>query len=314
MVHLKRLGLVMGPESDGLGRCARFNPGVYWDGRVMHVLYRASNSDIADKSNYATTIGYASVRLDGTVVSDLNESVIVPQTPEERMGCEDARIVRIDDRLLVFYTAFDGKMARVAVAETNEFREFRRLGIVDSSFRDKDAFCFPERINGKVAYVHRVEPGIQIELVDELEDLFDAAYWADYGSRAAVRTVFGPTYEWEGAKIGGGAPPVRTDAGWLMIYHGVSEERRYCAGAALLSLEDPRRVVARLPYPILEPETEYERSGDVPNVVFPEGAFLHEGTLYVVYGAADRYVGMASIGIDRMLDELSQHPAGGRGA
>jgi predicted GH43/DUF377 family glycosyl hydrolase len=307
MLYLQRLGAIMSPRTGDLGTFARFNPGVYWDGRVMHVLYRASDSAIADKSKYVTTIGYASLRLDGTVLNDLNEAVIRPEVPEERMGCEDARIVRLDRQLLVFYTAYDGKTTRVAVSRTEDFRTFSRLGIIDSGFRDKDAFCFPERIGGKVAYVHRVEPGIQIEFVARLEDLFDESHWRDYQSKVSDRTIMGPEQEWEAAKIGGGAPPVRTDAGWLLVYHGVSEERRYCAGAALLDLRDPRRVIARLPYPILEPEMAYERVGDVPNVVFPEGAFVHGGELYVVYGAADSHIAAASIDLGELLDELMRH-------
>jgi predicted GH43/DUF377 family glycosyl hydrolase len=97
-----------------------------------------------------------------------------------------------------------------------------------------------------------------------------------------------PKYEWEAKKIGAGPPPIMTEAGWLLIYHGVDANHVYRAGVALLDLEDPSKVIARSPYPILEPEEEYERIGDVPNVVFPEGTVAQDGTLYVYYGGADK--------------------------
>jgi predicted GH43/DUF377 family glycosyl hydrolase len=225
------------------------------------------------------------------------------------MGCEDARIVKLNGRLLIFYTAYSGDTTRVAVATTDDFRSYSRLGIIDNGYRDKDAFAFPERVDGRLAYVHRVEPGIQVELADTLDELFDPGYWEGYAEKVAARTIMLPAEPWEARKIGGGAPPVRTDAGWLLIYHGVSDEGRYCAGAALLDGRDPQQVLARLPYPILEPEEEYERIGDVPNVVFPEGAFVHDDTLYVVYGAADTCIAMASVPVGELLAELRRHPA-----
>jgi predicted GH43/DUF377 family glycosyl hydrolase len=92
-----------------------------------------------------------------------------------------------------------------------------------------------------------------------------------------------------------------------VIYHGVSVERRYSAGAALLDGDDPRVCIARLPYPLIEPAEEYERNGDVPNVVFPEGAFIHDGTLYIVYGAADKRIALARVGVSHLLSELGRH-------
>jgi len=306
MIEIERLGVIMGPDP-GFGTCARFNPGVYWDGLHMHVLYRASDSAISKKATYATTIGHAKVAIDGTIVEDSNAPVIRPELPEEQMGCEDARIVRLDDRLLIFYTAFSGETTRVAVATTTDFSSYRRLGLIDNGYRDKDAFVFPERIGGKVAYVHRVEPGIQIEFVDELEELYQKAFWHDYAKRVDERTVLRPEQPWEAAKIGGGAPPIKTAAGWLLIYHGVSDDRHYSAGAALLDTEDPRVCLARLPYPLLKPREEYELVGDVPNVVFPEGAFVHDEVLYIVYGAADTRIGLARVSLSDLLGELDRH-------
>ncbi|MCK4449749.1 MAG: hypothetical protein KAX26_04070 [Anaerolineae bacterium] len=109
---------------------------------------------------------------------------------------------------------------------------------------------------------------------------------------------------WEARKIGAGPPPVKTEEGWLLIYHGVDENRVCRAGAALLDLEEPWKVIARTPEPILEPEEEYERVGDVPNVVFPEGAVTIGDELLVFYGGADEVCCAASVCLDELVNYL----------
>jgi len=109
---------------------------------------------------------------------------------------------------------------------------------------------------------------------------------------------------WEALKIGAGPPPLRTAAGWLLIYHGVDKKRIYRAGAVLLDEKDPARIIARLPYPILEPEKEYEKSGDVDMVVFPEGIAVFDDELQIYYGAADKVIGMAATRLSALIEEL----------
>ena len=113
-----------------------------------------------------------------------------------------------------------------------------------------------------------------------------------------------PTYPWEARKIGAGPPPIKTEEGWLLIYHGVDERSVYRAGLALLDLDDPTRVIARLPEPILAPEMPYEREGDIPNVVFPTGAVVRDGVLYVYYGAADKVCALATAPVSDLLAAL----------
>jgi predicted GH43/DUF377 family glycosyl hydrolase len=110
--------------------------------------------------------------------------------------------------------------------------------------------------------------------------------------------------EWEGDKLGAGPPPVRTDAGWLLIYHGVDQNNVYRAGAALLDLKEPWKVICRTTDPILEPEEDYELEGDVPNVVFPEGMVIIDNKLIVFYGGADKVCCAASINLDEFIDDL----------
>lgn len=113
-----------------------------------------------------------------------------------------------------------------------------------------------------------------------------------------------PLWRWEEKKIGIGPPPIRTDDGWLIIYHGVDSGSVYRAGAALLDLENPRRVIARMPEPILEPEEEFEKVGLVPNVVFPEGAVMIGQELRVFYGGADRVGCVASVPLQLLIEAL----------
>lgn len=311
MITCERLGVKMAPRKDSLGTFARFNPGVLREGETVHMLYRATNSAITDKESYISTIGYARLDLDGRLLHDSNRPVIAPETPEERMGCEDPRIVLFEGRKLVFYTAYSGDLTRVGVAETEDFSSFRRIGVIGHELWDKDAFILPERTaSGKVAYIHRVEPEIQMELADELEDLFEPGFWAGYRDRLDESVILRREQPWEERKIGGSLPPVKTPDGWLFITHGVTMDYVYRATAVLLDGEDPRRVIARLPYPILEPHEPYERSGDVPNVVFPEGAYERDGSLYLYYGAADKYIALARIGMDDLLREFRKYPAG----
>jgi predicted GH43/DUF377 family glycosyl hydrolase len=115
-----------------------------------------------------------------------------------------------------------------------------------------------------------------------------------------------PRFEWEAEKIGGGCPPIKTPAGWLVIYHAKDAAAVYRAGVAMLDLENPARVIARAPSPILEPEMEYERVGDVNNVVFPQGAVVRNGTLYVYYGAADKVCCLATAPLDDLVDFVMQ--------
>jgi len=158
---------------------------------------------------------------------------------------------------------------------------------------DKDAVLFPKKIDGKYMILHRPmhkEPmGIWIAYSDDLIE------W--YGERE----IMAPCENWEEKKIGAGAPPIKTEKGWLLIYHGVDEDSVYRLGAAMLSLDDPSKVIYRHPEPILEPERDYEIRGEVPNVVFTCGACEVGDKYYVYYGGADRVICVATVDKEDML-------------
>ena len=285
---------------------AVFNPAAVKINGEIHLLYRAVEGD-----NFST-IGYAKLDKNANVSSRLKYPVLKREWAAEKHGCEDPRIVAFAGRLFIFYTAYDGaypkegKNARVILAETENFTRFRKLGIIGPDWQDKDAMIFPEKIDGKVAYLHRIEPNIQLAFFDDIDHLLqpEANYWPDHMRSLQDHTILSRNYEWETVKIGVGPPPMRTEAGWLVIYHGVDKKRIYRAGAALLDEKNPFKIRARLPYPILEPEREYEKTGDVNMVVFPEGMVQFDDDLLIFYGAADKAVGLAACKLSKLIDAL----------
>jgi len=279
---------------------AVLNPGTIRDGEIVHMLYRAVEGE-----NFST-IGYAKLDRKGNVLERRPEPVIKRETDQEKQGCEDARIVKFEDTYYIFYTAYNGITVRVAAASTTDFITFTKHGVVIPGVNNKDAMIFPEPINNKVILIHRIEPNIQFAYFDSIEQMLsgDENYWKNYLKRIDEFTVMQPEFDWEYSKIGAGAPPIKTARGWLMIYHGVDKNLVYRAGAALLDLENPTKIIGRLPYPILEPKRKYELQGDVPNVVFPEGTALFDDELLVYYGGADKVIAMASVNINELVDAL----------
>ena len=340
MFQLERLGVVLNPDMGEdreycLGRkgeYAKYNAGMVLDAQTgdrVHMLYRFGRNVPAAEfhpeegmSPYVTDcIGYAELTPEGRLVKD-HGIVYRPQMPGELSGCQDPRIVWFEGWYIVTYCAWDINQVpagcdkpRMAFSRTRDFKNFEPLGIIDHASFDKDHYIFPERIGGKICLVHRVVPDIQFDYFDSFDDLFSWEGWKDYEHISHKSTVMKGMYPWEGGKIGGSAPPIRTKDGWLFLYHGVEmmpegHEFEFCysAGAALLDGDNPEKVIARLPEPILRPETPYEKYGDVGNVVFPVGAYVYNGMLYVSYGGADKVTAIARCSLDELLNELKKHP------
>jgi beta-1,2-mannobiose phosphorylase / 1,2-beta-oligomannan phosphorylase len=171
---------------------------------------------------------------------------------------------------------------------------------------DKNVIFFPRRINGKLCFLHRVRPDIQIVAVNDLNELTNE-FWVDYFLRFDENILLSPKYQHEVSYIGGGCPPIETEHGWLLIYHGVHDTIKgyvYSACAALLDLQDPQKEIARLPYALFKPEHDWELKGEVDNVCFPTGTYLSKDTLYIYYGAADEQIACASVSISALVEEL----------
>jgi predicted GH43/DUF377 family glycosyl hydrolase len=276
-----------------------FNPGAVDADGTIHLLYRAVDGDGTSR------LGYARSKNGGDITNRSPSPVLQPSAEWEEFGCEDPRITYLNGAFYVTYTAYSQRGPRIALASTTDFSQFSKYGIIGPDLNDKDCVLFPEPVDGKITLLHRVRGRIQVAYFDSLEALENPQdYWQEYMKRLKDFEVIKQHFSWERLKVGAGAPPIRTDNGWLVIYHGVSEERVYRAGALLLDLDDPKKVIARTREPILEPETQFERSGVVPNVVFPDGAVVHDGNLLVYYGGADRVCGAASAPLDEFLEEL----------
>ena len=223
-----------------------------------------------------------------------------PETREEAWGCEDARVTQIGKTYWVNYTAVSDLGIATALASTRTFQEPKRHGVIIAP-ANRDVTIFPEKIAGKYAAHHRPMPahigGTNIWYASSP----DLLHWGDH------RFVAGPRPGlWDGEKIGGGTPPIRTPKGWLSIYHGVDRKNRYSLGALLTDLKQPWKVLARSRRPLLAPTAPYERRGFVPNVCFTCGAVERNGDLWIYYGAADRVIALVNAPIRDIVQSLTK--------
>lgn len=288
---------------------AVFNPAAIYEQGKIHIIYRAMSHD------NTSTMGYA-ISSDGLHIDErLIEPVYLPRVDFEdkrgkidgNSGCEDGRITRIGDMLYMTYTAYNGvNVPRVAMSfiKVDDFVNRRWVWsqpvlISPPGVDDKDCCIFPEKINGKYVIFHRIDNDIVIDYVDDLN--FDGkSKWLRTLSYIPLRQEF-----WDEEKVGIAAPPIKTDKGWFILYHGISKyDRYYRVGAMLLDLNDPSKIISRLHYPILEPETRFEKEGIVNNVVFPCGTVVINDILYVYYGGADRVVCVATINFPAVVAYL----------
>ncbi|UCD37412.1 MAG: glycoside hydrolase family 130 protein [Fidelibacterota bacterium] len=208
----------------------------------------------------------------------------------ERRGIEDPRATYIDGAYHVMYTAVSEVGYRIALASTNDFRSFERIALV-SEPGNKDGVLFPEKIAGRYVRLDRpIGLGVGSIWVSYSNDLQS---WGDSSVLLSPRRGY-----WDSFRVGASVPPIMTEHGWLEIYHGTkmtSAGPIYRAGAALLDQNDPTKVIKRCDIPILAPRDEYERIGDVGNVVFPCGAIVEpDGHIKVYYGAADTAIAVAT--------------------
>ncbi|MNV23172.1 Beta-1,4-mannooligosaccharide phosphorylase [compost metagenome] len=182
---------------------------------------------------------------------------------------------------------------------TSDFRTFKRHGVMMAP-ENKDVMLFPEKIGGRYYALTRPVPhsfGAPEMWIAESPDLL---HWGNHRFLMGLRPG-----AWDGGRMGGGAVPIRTDRGWLALYHGADTKHRYCMGAVLLDLEDPGKVVARSTRPFMEPEADYELNGFFGGVVFSCGALLIGDSVRMYYGAADEVMAVADIPLAEIFDTLS---------
>ncbi len=295
------------PIADHAWECKYvLNPGALRIKDKVYLFYRAVGNDDVSCIGLAVTDGYQ-------VLERLPEPIFSPTMPEEKMGCEDPRLIIIDKRIWMLYTAYDGNMAQIAAASIKvedflerSFDKWQREGLAFKNIWDKDAILFPEKIKGKYILYHRIEPSMWITYMNEVV----------FPCREQHAIIIGPRpgRMWDSLKIGAGAQPLKSIYGWVLIYHGVDYNYVYRLGVILIDLADPQRVLYRSPNPILEPEEDYEigLSGAwVPNVVFTCGAVAgsdkdvleDDDEILVYYGAADTSIGMARATLADLIPE-----------
>jgi predicted GH43/DUF377 family glycosyl hydrolase len=229
----------------------------------------------------------------------LSERIICPVSANESNGIEDARFVRFtdDDGSVMYYatyTAYNGRAILPQLIETQDFLHFRVLTLNGSAVQNKGMALFPRRINGNYVMLSRQDDeNILIMFSD------NPHFWND--PKILVR----PTEIWESVKVGNCGSPIETDAGWLVITHGVGPMRKYCLGAVLLDLKDPTKVIGRLRTPLITPEG-VEREGYVPNVVYSCGSLSHGDKLILPYALSDKFTVIASVDLKSLIEKLTQ--------
>ncbi|MCK9479129.1 MAG: glycosidase [Firmicutes bacterium] len=300
-----------------------FNPGVVMDNGVFYMLERAAGG----LAPFITKIGLLKSH-DGINFTHVKDE---PVFTSEMIGLpygsvQDPRVVKIEGLFYMAYAVrpyciyartpknfnikdaypdWDGRkesnLTRSAIAVSENLITWKHIGFTTPpEIDDRDNILFPEKINGKFALLRRPiggkyigSPGIWISYSDNLKNWTEPEF------------VAGPKEQWEGAKIGGSTPPIKTDKGWLTLYHGVDENKVYRVGAMLLDLDNPANVIARTKLYIMEPHEDYEKVGlFIPNVIFPTGNVVSDGILYIYYGCTDTCIAMATVPLHEIMDYL----------
>jgi predicted GH43/DUF377 family glycosyl hydrolase len=229
---------------------------------------------------------------------ELSERIIFPSTPSQRNGIEDARFVCFDNEegtcsYFATFTAFDGTTVVPELLETSDFLLFRFFTLNGPAAKNKGMAMFPRKVGGRYAMLGRQDnESISLMFSDNLH------FWNEHSP------LLKPEFPWELVQIGNCGSPIETEAGWLVLSHGVGPMRKYCIGAFLLDLHDPSKVIGRLREPLLKPNQE-EREGYVPNVVYTCGALVHKRELIIPYGMADHATGFATVPLAEVLAAMN---------
>jgi predicted GH43/DUF377 family glycosyl hydrolase len=306
-------------ESKMVFNCAA----VYKKGKI-HLIYRARGDNKSDNI-LISTLGHAILKKDGvTIEKRFPEPIFEPLKWYEPAGCEDPRVTEIDDKYYMLYTAYLGRKApplyeeetaNIAMASTLDFSRWTRHGLCLPTILqpEKNGVLFPEKINGHYVIYYRIEPNIFVAYSKSLTK----PKWVGHKMVASPRQD-----QWDAWKIGAGPPPIKTDKGWLFIYHGIDQvspprdqiktnhgtvdlKRTYRLGVMLIDKDDPSKILYRSKGFILEPKEKYEKDGFVPNVVFSCGAVVIDDTLYVYYGGADTVIGLATCKMSDLLKAIA---------
>jgi len=282
------------------------NPGAIEIDGVIHILYRAFSD------THVSTIGYAQSKDGFSIDYRHNEPIYIPREPFEKSstggwsGCEDPRIIRVEETLYMLYTAYNGITPRVAITSLS-VEDFLAqkwdkwstpVALSPDGIADKDAIFLPEPVDGRYMIIHRIGTHVCADFVSSLNP-------KEMEMKQCINIISPRKGMWDGLKVGISTPAIKTDTGWLVLYHGVSAHSTYRVGCVLLDLHNPTVVKARTAIPFFEPREDYEQKGVVAHVVFPCGVVVRGDTIFIYYGAADDKVGVATIQLSKLLSMLA---------
>jgi predicted GH43/DUF377 family glycosyl hydrolase len=258
------------------------------------LLCRSTTQGTIDRIRHLVGDDYA-VTFPAT--TPVHQRILWPATPAESNGMEDARFVQVIDpdgrpAYQATYTAYDGRQISGRVIFTRDLRHLEVTSLHGPAARNKGMALFPRYVNGRKMALCRSDG-----------ETLGLAVRDDQHRWQHSAPLLLPHRGWDLIQVGNCGSPIETDAGWLILTHGVGPMRRYAIGAMLLDLENPERVLADLPEGLIDPD-EIEREGYVPNVVYSCGGLVHDGRFWLPYGASDVRVGFASVSLDRLLGRM----------
>lgn len=310
---------IVGPDrSHAWEAQAAFNGSPIKDDGTYHLLYRALSYEQAHEGMRmeVSTVGHVTSD-DGINFNNERTQLIAPQEEWEKFGCEDPRVTKIDDTFYITYTALsdyphsaDG--IKVAVATTKDFKTIQQRHLV-TPFNAKAASLFSDRIDGKIVMIltmntDRPPVRIVIATFDNVEQMWDPAYWAEWEKDIDRHTLHFQRTLSDHIEVG--AAPVKTDEGWLLVYSYIrnypSAHKTFGIEAALLDLKNPLHVIGRTARPLMVPAEHYEFHGMIDNIIFPSGALLEGERFRIYYGAADTSCCVAEIPLTSLLNEIRQ--------
>lgn len=285
---------ILTPSNRAWENLSVFNPGVVWYKGHILLLYRAVGTQ-----DQISRIGKAK-SLDG--INFLRKDFPIYYGGEDKadiLGIEDIRAVQIENTYYLVYAAVsprklgksptwkdtEGRKPQIALSTTKNFKDFRDFDVIIPHIEGKDASLFPRKIDNEFVLLYREGPD---------KTFIARSHHFDYWPKRYFLFDKRPGF-WDSYRAGIGAPPIETEKGWLLFYHGVDDKNVYRLGIMFLDLDDPRKILYRSPEPVLEPETAYERHGYTPNVVFTCGAVEKDGQYFVYYGAADEVIALATV-------------------
>jgi predicted GH43/DUF377 family glycosyl hydrolase len=296
-----------GIEAETVAFLAARLPARFGDADLDAVLATLSGQQrtrrgLARAQQVARRVVSGSYQVEFPAETRLAERLLWPTAPAESRGMEDARFVRFVDAdgaatYRATYTAFDGAKVEPGLIETADFRRFRMSPLAGPAAKNKGMALFPRPVGGRYLALSRWDR----ETIS-LTSSTDGSIWSP------ARPLYGPSQPWELIQTGNCGSPVETEAGWLVLTHGVGALREYSIGALLLDLDEPDRILAALPEPLLQAAPD-ERDGYVPNVVYSCGALRHDDQLLLPYGASDSSTRFAVVGVDRLLSRLGSAAA-----